>query len=404
MISHTMMTILVLNSGSSSLRFALYRAGEDEPITSGHAECLNSAEANISIAAANGEKSQKLIPIADHAAALRSIIDELRQGGVLESDPDAVGHRIVHGGESFSAPALIDDEVVARIEACSNLAPLHNPSGLLGIEVARELFEGVAQVAVFDTAFHSSLPAKSYLYALPYSLYEDHAVRRYGFHGSSHAYVTKKAAQLLGMELDNSRFISMHLGNGCSAAAVLNGKSVETSMGFTPMEGLVMGTRCGDVDPGVLLYLQTELNLSGAEISDLLNRQSGLLGVSGVSNDMRQLRSEAEAGNQRAALAIEIFCYRAAKTAASLMVALGGVGHMIFTGGIGENDARARALILKQLSYLGYQLDDALNRSNGAASQGLITAAESRCGASVIETREELMIAQLASETLNRHR
>ena len=388
-------TTLVLNSGSSSLKFAIYRGLQVEPVISGLAERLNSDEASLSIEQ-NSVKVSHSLNSGGHEEALRMAIHKMQSAGALGDAPDLIGHRIVHGGEHFNEPALITDEVVALIESCSHLAPLHNPAGLLGIEVAVQIFPKTPQVAVFDTSFHQTLKPSQYLYAIPSELYKDHGVRRYGFHGSSHGYVAKAAADQLGFDLAKSRVLSAHLGNGCSTCAILNGESVDTSMGLTPLEGLVMGTRSGDVDPGLILFLESQLGMGSDEVSDLLNKKSGLLGISGISNDMRELWSHADNGSGEAALAIEIFCFRAAKSLASLTVALGGVETLIFTGGIGENDVRVRAKIVSHLAYLGAELDPQRNAIHGGESKGVITARGSALAAVVVETQEELMIAQLS--------
>ncbi len=393
------MNTLVLNSGSSSLRFALYDGDNPTPSASGLGERLSSPEACLTISI-NGEKTKLSIPNADHEEALQTAIATLRENGFLTSAPDAVGHRIVHGGEHFTAPALINDEVIKLIDSCTHLAPLHNPSGLLGIKVAQHIFPETPQVAVFDTSFHQTLPEHAFLYAIPRSLHKEHGLRRYGFHGSSHGYVCQAAADQLGFDINQSRILSAHLGNGCSATAILNGKSVDTTMGLTPLEGLVMGTRSGDIDPGLVIFLGSQMNMSNQEISDLLNKKSGLLGVSGIANDMRELREHADNGSEDAKLALEIFCYRAAKSLAALSVATGGVDTLIFTGGIGENDTRTRERILEHLSYLGFKIDSSRNATHGEDSKGVITAEDSTACAVVIETREELMISNLTKEAV----
>lgn len=394
------MRILVLNSGSSSLRFALFESSEDLPIASGIAECLKTADASLFLRLPDGELTLP-VPGSDHEQALRSAVTLLKEHGVLTSDPDAVGHRVVHGGEYFSAPSVITPEVIRLVESCNHLAPLHNPSGLLGIRVAQQIFADTPQVAVFDTSFHQSLPQQAYLYAIPRSFYEQHGVRRYGFHGSSHSYVSQTAATQLDFPLENSRVISAHLGNGCSATAILNGQSVDTTMGMTPLEGLVMGTRSGDIDPGVVLFLAEQLKMSTEGISNLLNKQSGLLGISDISNDMRELRAEADDDCEEAALAIKIFCYRAAKSLAGLTVSLGGLDTLIFTGGIGENDARTREQIITHLTYLGLTIAPERNYDHGRSSNGIITSDDSAVTAVVIPTNEELMIARLTQSTLS---
>ena len=393
------MTTLILNTGSSSLRFALYDGDTPTPSTSGLGERLGTKDACLTISI-NGEKIKLMAPNADHEEALQLAISTIREHGFLKTAPDAVGHRIVHGGEHFNGPTLITDEAIKLIDSCTNLAPLHNPSGLLGVKVAQHIFPETPQVAVFDTSFHQTLPPTAYLYAIPRAMHTDLGLRRYGFHGSSHGYVCQAAAEQLDFPLEQSRILSAHLGNGCSAAAILNGKSVDTTMGLTPLEGLVMGTRSGDIDPGLVIFLGDQMKMSSSEISDLLNKKSGLLGLSGISNDMRELREHAENGNEDAALALEIFCYRAAKSLAALSVATGGVDTLIFTGGIGENDTQTRARILEHLSYLGLKIDPARNDTHGETSNGVITTSDSPVTAVVIETREELMISRLTTQTL----
>ena len=330
---------------------------------------------------------------ADHERALRSIGAILNETTGLQKELLAVGHRVVHGGESFSASSQIDDHVLTAIENCNHLAPLHNPANVLGIRTAQRLFPGLPQVAVFDTAFHQTLPPRAFLYALPYNLYKDHAIRRYGFHGTSHRFVTERAASLLERPPGECAFVSAHLGNGCSACAVLGGKSVDTTMGLTPLEGLVMGTRSGDLDPGLHGHLQEQLGWTLDQITDVLNSKSGLFGLSDLSNDMRELVEAATTGNERAGLAIEVFCYRLAKAIAALFVSLGRVGTLIFTGGIGENAPSIRATVIQQLGLLGFELDPQRNAIHGARSNGCINRDGDRI-AMVVPTDEELMIAR----------
>lgn len=393
------MLTLVLNTGSSSLRFALYDGSGPEPVSSGLGERLGTSGARLELELP-GEELEIELPDANHEDALRLAISKLHDNGVLSRQPDAIGHRVVHGGEHFTEPALITDEAIALIQSCNHLAPLHNPSGLLGIEVARQIFPDTPQVAVFDTSFHQTLPEHAFLYAIPRSFHKEHGVRRYGFHGSSHGYVAQAAADQLGFSIENSRIISAHLGNGCSATAILNGKSVDTTMGLTPLEGLVMGTRSGDIDPGLLIFLGEQMNMDMQAISDLLNKKSGLLGLSGASNDMRSCRKLADEGSQEAAMAVEIFCYRAAKSLAALTIATGGVDTLIFTGGIGENDFRTRARILEHMQHLGFHPDPDQNPVHGKHNKGVITTTDSPATAVVIPTREELMIARLTGQTL----
>lgn len=384
--------VLVINCGSSSIKFALVDSGSGDKLIGGLAERLGSAEARLTWTAA-ADRHHRPTPHADHTAAMRHIIDALDAHGLLAEPLAAVGHRVVHGGERFTASTVIDTAVLDAIEACNPLAPLHNPANIVGIRTAQQLFPNVPQIAVFDTAFHQTLPPRAYVYPVPYRLYTDLGVRRYGFHGTSHRFVTLKAAALLGRSPDDSAFLSAHLGNGCSAAAVLNGRSVDTTMGLTPLEGLMMGTRSGDVDPALHQYLHAAAGYDIDRVTQLLNKESGLLGVSGLSNDMRAVVDSAESGHQRAALAIDLFCYRLAKALAALAVPLGRVDALIFTGGIGENAATIRAQTVRHLAFLGFTLDDAHNADHGRANHGVITRPGSTT-ALVVPTDEEWMIAR----------
>lgn len=390
------MQTLVINCGSSSVKFALLdsaAAGGGERGIRGVAANLRSGGAAQLRFRQGGAEAFRDLETASHEAALRGILALLGERGEALQGIDAVGHRVVHGGEAFRDSALIDASVIEQIEALSPLAPLHNPVNLLGIRLLRQALPATAQVAVFDTAFHQSLPPRAFHYALPEHLYRELGVRRYGFHGTSHRYVAHEAIRLLGLEPERSALVTAHLGNGCSATAISAGRSVDTSMGLSPLEGLVMGTRSGDVDPGLHEYLARRLGLGIGEITTLLNEQSGLLGVSGQTNDMRQLWEASEAGDARAALAVELFCYRLAKHVAALVVPLGRLDALVFTGGIGEKAAGVRARLLGLLTHLGLQVDDARNDDHGEASGGVIT----RDGppvALVVPTDEELLIAR----------
>ena len=385
---------LVINSGSSSLKFALIEAGSGRVIRQGLAERLGTEMARLRT---HGETdADKALPGAGHAEALEEILAQL--GG---RRPDAIGHRVVHGGETFSKSVVLDDDAVERIRACNDLAPLHNPANLLGIEIARRKFPTLKQVAVFDTAFHQTLPAKAFMYAVPYELYERHRVRRYGFHGTSHAFVAEEAAQRLDKPLEELQLVTAHLGNGCSGCAIKHGRSVDTTMGLTPLEGLVMGTRSGDVDPNLHQFLADQTGRSLAQITDLLNRESGLLGLSGASNDMRTLLEARGRGDARAALAIDVFCYRLAKSLLGLCAALERIDALVFTGGIGEHAAAIRAETLGQLRVLGPVLDPARNAAHGAATGGRITADGSPLLSLVIPTNEELVIARETARLLD---
>jgi acetate kinase len=363
--------VLVLNCGSSSVKFAVVD-------TEGGARILEGAEE---------------LGGGGHRAALAAVIASLREQGSVTRGIQAVGHRVVHGGEAFGGAARIDGSVLRGIEAVSRLAPLHNPVNLLGIRALQEAFPELPQVAVFDTAFHQTLPPRAYLYAVPRSLYRDHGVRRYGFHGTSHRYVAREAARRLGIELEQSRIVSAHLGNGCSAAAIEGGRSVDTSMGLSPLEGLVMGTRSGDVDPGLHEFLAGRLGLDLSGVTELLNRESGLLGVSELSHDMRQLERACREGHEGAQLALELFCYRLAKQVGALVIALGRLDALVFTGGIGENSNEVRARALGLLGHLGLEVDPERNAQHGVGADGLISLGGPPV-AMVVPTDEELLIAE----------
>lgn len=371
------MRLLALNCGSSSVKFAVVDADRGERALTGIQEI-----------AEGGAK-----------AALDAVVAELTENPELIRELAGIGHRVVHGGERFSKSIRIDPEVLLGIEAVSPMAPLHNPINLLGIRTLQRAFPEIPQVAVFDTAFHQTLPPRAYLYALPRSLHEEHGVRRYGFHGTSHRSVAQEATRRFGLSLENARIVSAHLGNGCSTAAVRGGRCVETSMGFSPLEGLVMGTRSGDVDPGLHAFLGERLDLDLAGVTRLLNRESGLLGLSGLSSDMRELEAAEARGDSRAALALEIFCYRLAKQVASLVVPLGGLDALIFTGGIGENSARIRERVLELLAPLGFTPDPEANAQHGEGSDGRISR-DGRPFAAVVATDEELLIAEEAARVL----
>lgn len=387
--------VMVVNCGSSSLKAAMIRPASGKVLLRALAERLGTDDASLVIEVGNDTKRIPL-PNAAHREALRTVAENM--DGL---HPAAIGHRVVHGGEEFTDAVLIDDNVIAAIERCASLAPLHNHANLAGIRTARELFPGLPQVAAFDTAFHQTLPPAAFLYAVPHKLYDDLKVRRYGFHGTSHHYVSLEAARLLGREPHSTSLVIMHLGNGCSACAVKDGRSVDCTMGLTPGEGLVMGTRSGDVDPGLHEFLHQRTGMSLEEITSLLNRESGLLGISGLSNDMRTLSEAAAAGNERAALAIEVFCYRLAKAAAGLTAALDRLDAFVFTGGIGENSAMVRGRTASHWRVLGIELDPAANAKHGRGTHGTISSTGSRTTCLVVPTNEELMIAretrQLAS-------
>lgn len=402
------MNVLVLNCGSSSVKFQLIStdleriAGNtDRRLARGVVERVG-GEAIITLQAEGGAVQRSTAPVRDTRAAVEFVIRwaTSEASGIAEvqsvGDVHAVGHRVVHGGEQFTHSVLITEEVLRGIEDCIDLAPLHNPANLKGIAAAREVFgAGLAQAAVFDTAFHQTIPDHAYLYALPYQLYRRYRIRRYGFHGTSHRYVAYRYRQLLGIKRDQTNVITLHLGNGCSVAAIRAGNSVDTSMGMTPLEGLVMGTRSGDIDPAIIDYVAAKEGLSAQEVETLLNKQSGLLGISGLTNDMRELLDEAhESDDRRARLAIEIFCYRARKYIGAYLAALNGADAIIFTGGIGENSAEIRTRICDGLQWLGVELDAERNALHHGGLEGLISRDSSRLAVYVIPTDEELLIAR----------
>jgi acetate kinase len=402
------MNVLVLNCGSSSVKFQLIstdleRIEQDADRRLAHGLVERVGGAGIVTFTAEGNAPKRFAePVRDTRAAVEMILRWAvsKDSGVAEvnsiADIHAVGHRVVHGGERFTSSMLITDEVLRGIEDCIELAPLHNPANIHGIVAARTaLGAALPQVAVFDTAFHQTLPDHAFLYALPYQLYRRHRIRRYGFHGTSHRYIAYRYRKLKGIARDATNIITLHLGNGCSIAAIKDGNSIDTSMGFTPLEGLVMGTRSGDLDPSIIDLISTKEGLSLSEVESLLNKQSGLLGISGLTDDMRELLAEAhEHDDRRARLAIEIFCYRARKYIGSYLAAMNGAEAIVFTGGIGENSAEIRERICAGLSWLGIELDAERNSTNGTGSKGQISSDSSRVSVSVIPTNEELLIAR----------
>jgi acetate kinase len=401
------MNILVLNAGSSTLKFQLVRtdeerinADEDEHLARGMIERIG-GEAVLTLRAGKGEKRLESRRVRDHRHAVETIVAWLvddASGVPLSSvgEIDAVGHRVVHGGERFVSSVRIDEEVRRQIESMIDLAPLHNPHNLRGIAAAAAVLgSGIPQVAVFDTAFHHTLPPRAYLYAIPYSYYRRYGVRRYGFHGTSHRYVAWRYRRLTGTSRDATRIITLHLGNGASACAIVGGDSIDTSMGFTPLEGLVMGTRSGDLDPAVVDYLEVKEGMSPLETDAMLNKQSGLLGISGLTHDMRELLAEAsEHDDRRARLAIEIFCYRARKYIGSYLAAMGGADAIVFAGGIGENAPEIRARICEGLGFAGVRVDEAANGEMRGGAEGRISPDGDGPEVWVIPTDEEILIAR----------
>lgn len=401
------MNVFVLNSGSSSLKFQIIATDldrinqhRDERICRGEVERIG-GEAIVTFQKGAGSKQKFTAPLRDISAALDYLVRFIasEKSGISEikssADIHAVGHRVVHGGELFSESALIDDKVLQGIEDCIDLAPLHNPNNIKCILAARELFgKDVPQVAVFDTSFHHSIPEHAYLYAIPYHLYRRHRIRRYGFHGTSHRYVAFRYRALRKLTREQTNVITLHLGNGCSAAAIRGGNSVDTSMGMTPLEGLVMGTRSGDLDPAIVNLIATKEGMSPSEVDTLMNTQSGLLGLSGLTNDMRVLQAELkEHDDRRVQLAIEIFCYRARKYIGAFLAIMGGADAVVFTGGIGENSPEIRARICAGMEWAGLTIDAAKNQQT-IAKEGLISTDDSRLLAYAIPTDEELLIAR----------
>jgi acetate kinase len=384
------MNVLVLNCGSSSAKFAVIDPSTSREHLSGIAQRLGQKEASLDWKQ-NGIKRSQPLPGAAHEAALRAVVALLREMG-LADDLIGVGHRVVHGGDKFSGSMRITPEVIAKVEACIPLGPLHNPPNLLGIRLAQELLPGLPQIAVFDTAFHQTMPPVAFTYPVPYDWREAHGVRRYGFHGTSHRFVARQALAQAGLAADDHALVTAHLGNGCSATAVRNGHSVDTTMGLTPLEGLMMGTRSGSIDPAIVGHVADATGKPAKEIIDALNKRSGLLGVSGLSNDLRTVEEAAAGGHERAKLAIDIFCYVLAKTVAALVVPLGRLDALVFTGGIGENSATVRARTVGHLGFLGLHLDEAANATHGRDQAGRITRG-ARPQALVVNTNEELMIA-----------
>ena len=385
--------ILVLNCGSSSLKGAVLNSENGDVLLSCLGEKLNLADAYITFKV-NGQKERvDLSATPNHTGAVGAMLEKLKAMG-LESQIGAIGHRVVSGGEEYSESVLIDDSVMAAIEKCIPLAPLHNPANLLGIRAAQDIFKGLPNVAVFDTAFHQTMPEHAYMYAIPRKFYRELGVRRYGFHGTSYRFVAEEAANVLGADKNNLKLVIAHLGNGASITAVRNGKSMDTSMGLTPLEGLVMGTRSGDVDPSIFSFLADNLKLSTQQITDILNKESGLMGISELSSDCRVIEEESLNGHEGAVLALEMFSYRLAKYVASMAVAAGGLDALVFTGGIGENSDIIREKVLNYCAFLGFSVDKDANTAARFGKAGVITAAGSKVKAVVIPTNEELMIAQ----------
>lgn len=390
------MNILVLNCGSSSVKYKLIEIKANKVLAEGGIEKIGLPDAFIKFKFGN-EKIQQDLDINDHVGAIKSILDNLtsKEYGCIKDfkEIDAVGHRVVHGGEKFNKSVLINDEVIAKIKECYGIAPLHNPVNMAGIDAINEVLPEVPQVGVFDTAFHQTMPAKSYMYALPYKYYAEDGVRRYGFHGTSHRYVSQRVCEFLGVEPKGKKIITCHVGNGGSITAVKDGKSIDTSMGLTPTEGLMMGTRCGDVDPGALIFLMDKHNLSSKDMLNMVNKESGLAGISGVTSDMREITTAAKQGNEKAILSLEMYEQRITKYVGAFAAEMGGVDIIVFTGGVGEHQSSTRANVCNPLRFMGVEIDDAANDANNG-DEGIISTPNSAVKVVVIPTDEEYMIAK----------
>ncbi len=390
------MNILVINCGSSSLKYQLINSESEEVLAKGLCERIGGDGACIKHTPAGKDKVTKETPMPDHTYAIQAVIDALTDAdhGVVKSldEIDAVGHRIVHGGEKFAKSVVINDEVMAAIAECNDLAPLHNPANLIGINACKKIMPAVPMVAVFDTAFHQTMPEKAYMYGLPYEYYEKYKVRRYGFHGTSHDFVSNRAAEILGKKREDVKIIVCHLGNGASISAVDHGKCVDTSMGLTPLEGLIMGTRSGDLDPAIIDFIAKKENLSIAEVNTILNKKSGVDGMSGVGSDFRDISAAIDEGNARAKMALDTYTYRVAKYIGSYAAAMNGVDIIAFTAGIGENDSRVREMVGEYLGYLGGSVNAEKNKVRG--EEAVISNDGDKVTVMVVPTNEELAIAR----------
>jgi acetate kinase len=391
------MIILVLNCGSSSIKYQLFKMGEkEEVIAKGIVERIGFTDAVISHKPADKEKYKQILPIMDHTAGIQLVMNTLvdKEHGVLKKieDISAVGHRVVQGGEKYKESVLITKEVIKDIEDCIDLAPLHNPANLKGIISVDSVIPGIPQIAVFDTSFHQSMPPHAYMYAIPREYYEKYGIRKYGYHGTSHKYVSRQASKILGKDTRQMKVVSCHLGNGASVTAVEHGRSMDTSMGFTPVDGLIMGTRTGDIDPGVLLFLADKEHLSLKGISNMINKRSGMMGISEISSDMRDLELAYYEGNERANLALTMYAYRVKKFIGAYAAIMNGLDLVLFTGGIGENDFNIRRMICQNMNYLGLDFDEPSNHGVKGEDK-IITKPDSRVTAMVIKTNEELVIA-----------
>ncbi|WP_191560615.1 acetate kinase [Metabacillus idriensis] len=388
-----MAKVIAINAGSSSLKFQLFEMPAEEVLTAGLVERIGMDQAVFTISV-NGEKQTEITDIPDHAVAVKILLSKLTELNIIQSldEIEGIGHRVVHGGEKFNDSVLITDETLIEIEELSELAPLHNPANVVGIKAFKEVLPNVPAVAVFDTAFHQTMPEQSFLYSLPYEYYENYGIRKYGFHGTSHKYVSERAAELLGRPIEQLRLISCHLGNGASIAAIEGGKSIDTSMGFTPLAGVAMGTRSGNIDPALIPFIMEKTGHSAIEVLDILNKKSGLLGISGLSSDLRDITKAAEEGNERARTSLEVFASRIHKYIGSYAARMSGVDAIIFTAGIGENSIDIRERVLRGLEFMGVYWDPALNQVRG--EEAFVSYPHSPVKVIIIPTNEEVMIAR----------
>lgn len=390
------MKILVINCGSSSLKYQLIDSDSEKVLAKGICERIKLPMGEMTHQTTGKEKIEFETPIPDHSVAVKLVLDKLtdKEIGAISSldEINAIGHRVVHGGEKFASSAIITDEVFAAIEECNDLAPLHNPANLIGIKACQELMPNLPQVAVFDTAFHQTMPKEAYIYGLPYEYYEKYKIRRYGFHGTSHSFVSKRCAELLGKNIEDTKIIVCHLGGGASITAVKGGNSIDTTMGLTPLEGITMGTRSGNIDPAIIEFIAKKEDKTISEVMDILNKKSGVMGISGVSSDFRDINKGISDGNERCDIAMNAFCYQAAKFIGGYIAAMNGVDAIVFTAGVGENDFLVRKLTMERFKYMGIEIDEEANSNRGVEIQ--ISTTNSKIPVYVIPTNEELAIAR----------
>lgn len=390
------MKVLVINCGSSSLKYQLINMETEESLAQGLVERIGIEGSILTQKVPGKDKYIVQVPMKDHTDAIKHVLDSLvdAEHGVITSmdEISAVGHRVVHGGEKYAESVVIDEKVMESLEECVKLAPLHNPANIIGINACKSLMPNTPMVAVFDTAFHQTMPKQAYIYPLPYELYENEGIRKYGFHGTSHKYVSAECAKMMGKDLKDLKIITCHLGNGASLAAIKDGHCVDTSMGFTPLEGIAMGTRCGNIDPAIVTYLMKECGMNAQEVDNLMNKKSGVLGISGVSSDFRDIEDAAAAGNERAILALDVYNYRVREMIGAYAAAMGGVDAVVFTAGLGENGIQTRVDICKGLEFMGIEIDEAKNNVRGKATEVSVDGAKVKVF--VIPTNEELVIAR----------